>query len=90
MLAERKEKVNADALNDFIEMILNSWTYDRMTKAERENAVEVLRQTQEFSALKGTYRARFQTLHAVYNAYLIGIGYNSFNWREPAEASAQF
>lgn len=74
-----------NALRDFCEMIEKSWTFARMSADEMRRCMEALTWTEEQNILKGTYRQRFYILHAVYNAFLSGIGYNSANWREETE-----
>lgn len=72
------------ALNDFCAMIRNSWTYARMTDEEQARCIEALQCVEDFNALKGTAAARWNLLHAVYSAFLSGLGYtSSTEWREP-------
>ena len=78
---KEKEK----ALNNFIEMIQNSWTYGKMTKEEKDKLLELFNHTITKKALKGSYSKRWEILQAVYYSYLIGIGYDNFNWRESEE-----
>lgn len=69
-------------LSDFINMIKNSWTYAKMTYEERIKLLDMLDSNRTKDALKGTYNNRWSVLQAIYGAYLIGIGYDNFNWRE--------
>ena len=75
-------KPKENALPDFLEMIRNSWTYDKMTVEETSRCEKALRSapTQD---IQGTYHQRWSAYNAVYNAYLIGIGYTGALWREP-------
>ena len=66
---------------DYLEMIRNSWTYDRMTQEEKEKIKELLTSGRIKEDIKGTYQQRWQALNALYYAFLIGIGYNNFDWR---------
>lgn len=77
----RKNKENA--LNDFYEMIKNSWTYERMTEKEKERLSAVLFLDVHIEkVLKGTYSQRWEILQAIYTTFLNAIGYTDFSWRE--------
>jgi hypothetical protein len=81
-----KEKV----LEDFINMIKDSWTYARLTKEEKENFIDHLSWQRTKHILKGTYKQRWETLNELYWFYLLGIGYKDFNWRESERENAMF
>lgn len=69
------------AVADFITMIYKSWTYERLTDAEKEK----LDQAFDFvsrGCIEGTYKARWNTMQAAYTAFLTAIGYNGPSWRE--------
>lgn len=67
---------------DFLEMIKKSWTYDRMTREEKEKIHVILLDCRTTDNIKGTYRQRWEALNAVYFAFLIAIDYNGPDWRE--------
>lgn len=73
------------ALYNFANMIRQSWTYGKMTREEKDNWEKVLNDIRTITCLKGNYNTRWNILQALYMSYLIGIGYNSFNWRESEE-----
>lgn len=73
------------ALYDFKVMIEKSWTYEKMTSEEKDNWERVLNDIRTITCLKGNYNTRWNILQAIYMSYLIGIGYDSFNWRESGE-----
>lgn len=75
-------KNKENVLNDFKEMIVNSWTYQKMTYEEQKRLFEEFDHVRVDNALKGNYNARWNILQAVYGSYLAGLGYNSFNWRD--------
>lgn len=75
-----KPKEQAQA--DYITMIRNSWTFQRMTQKEQEKAIKELHCP---DMLQGSYKQRWYTLEAVYRAFLLGIGYDGAYWREPEE-----
>ena len=66
---------------DYLEMIKKSWTYDRMTQEEKEKIQEILTSGRIKEDIKGTYKQRYDALSTVYYAFLIGIGYDNFDWR---------
>lgn len=66
---------------DYLEMIRKSWTYDRMTQEEKEKIHCILLDYRTTDNIKGTYQQRWQALNALYRAFLIGIGYDNFDWR---------
>jgi hypothetical protein len=70
------------ALHDFRRMIELSWTYEKMTEKEQDSWNDVLNNCRTIESLKGDYHTRWNILQAIYNAYLIGIGYDGFQWRE--------
>lgn len=79
------ERIKENAINDFYNMILNSWTYNRLTKTEKNNFNETMNHTKTKKALKGTYEQRWEILQAIYGAFLYGCGYDGPNWRESDE-----
>lgn len=76
------EKKKENALIDYIQMTKRSWTYNKMFENEKKTVIAVLSNFATKDALKGSYRHRWNILNAVYRAYLVGIGYNDFKWRE--------
>lgn len=83
----KKENV----LQEFEKMIQKSWTYAKMSKKEKEKLHDVFYHTITEKALKGNTKTRWQILQAVYYSYLIGIGYDNFNWREdPTDEKTSF
>ena len=75
------EKENV--IEKFDEMIKNSWTYNKMTIEEKSKWNNILySEYPTRDCLKGNYNQRWKVLNALYRAYLIGIGYTDFNWRE--------
>ena len=72
-----------NALVSFLAMICKSWTFERMTQEEKENCINALLWPAEQGIVRGTYDARFYILHAVYAAFLAGLGYTGGgSWRE--------
>lgn len=84
-------KAKENAYNDWFEMIFKSWTWDRLTDDERSVFVEQMDSWCNYRKLLiGTYKQRWEILNELYHIYLVGIGYNSFNWRENAEENPKF
>lgn len=77
------EKIKENAKKDFIEMIKKSWTYEKLTKEEKDNlAIVFFEDVRLEKALKGSYNHRWDILQIVYSSFLKGCGYTDFNWRE--------
>lgn len=68
---------------DFVEMIEKSWTFDKMTEQEKADCMELLLRSNQ-TAVKGSYKTRWNILLAVYHGFLAGLGYfrNPATWRE--------
>lgn len=71
-----------NTLDLYIDMIKNSWTYDRMTNKEKSNIIDIFYSAQTLNTLKYTKNHKWEILQAIYNSYLIGIGYTDYKWRE--------
>ena len=80
------ERKKEHATHYFMRMIYNSWTYDRMTENERGRLESAIDWADRQGMVKGTFDNRWKVLQAIYNAFLQGIGYTDFNWREPDTA----
>ena len=70
------------ALDNFIDMIEKSWTFDKMAKEEKERLNTLLYSDRTISSLKGTYQQRWVMLQALYYAFLMGLDYRPIGWRE--------
>ena len=74
-----------EALVNFIEMIKNSWTYEKMTEEEQTRLMGMFNHPRVIDSLKGSFIQRWASLQAIYYAFLIGLGYAPINWREGQE-----
>lgn len=75
------------AVYDYMQMICKSWTYNRLTDAEKAQWGKAVEWAQKQGMIRGTYRARWGIMHAIYNSFLHGCGYdNQIDWRERKEA----
>ena len=70
------------AMSDFCGMIRNSWTYQRMTAHEKAQCLAAIQWAHDQGFLRGNYSARWGVLHSIYTAYLFGLGYDGFEWRD--------
>ena len=77
------DKQKENARRDFIEMIRHSWTWNRMTEDEKRHCTDTFFSTASAEAIKGNYDTRYNICHAIYSAYLNGLGYDGGFWREP-------
>ena len=82
--------IKENAVRDFIDMIKKSWTYDKMTKKERYDFLELFGREPYTVAIIGSYRQRWAICNAIYDAYLTGIGYDGPNWRDPHPEESPF
>lgn len=75
-----KNQTLEQVVPDYMETVIqNSWTWHRLTPAERARFENV-----GISKIGGTARQRTETLSLVYWAFLQGLGCDGWNWREPA------
>ena len=79
------ERNKENVFSDYKDTVVNSWTYDRMTEEEKDRCFSVIIFAKNQNLLSGTYRQRWQQLNAVYNAFLLGLGYDGPTWREVEE-----
>ena len=73
------EKENA--VNDYFENVTKkSWTWNRMTNEEKDRFTEFLSEWKD--KIKGNVKARREQFCMIYSAFLEGLGYSGFMWRE--------
>jgi hypothetical protein len=75
------ERIKENAKKNFINMISNAWTVEKMTQKEWDQLINVFDSPQIEKALKGNYNQRWETLQAIFTSYLIGLGYDGGDWR---------
>lgn len=78
-------KDKEQALEDFISMIVKSWTYDRFTKEEKTRCMNLFYELDALGQIKGSYKDRWNILQAIYRGFLVGLDYNPINWRSNNE-----
>lgn len=75
-----EEKV--EIKNQYLDMIFQSWTWDRLYKDEKDRFIELINSDHILKLLKGTRAARWNILNGLYESFLIGVGYTPVDWRE--------
>lgn len=74
---------NMDIKEKFINMIKESWTYNKMTKEEQERCINLFySDIRVKDSIKYIDAHKWDVMQAIYSAYLQGLGYNGFEWRE--------
>lgn len=84
----RTERNKDRAVRDWLEMIVKSWTWDRLTPEERTEFLNIVNRESSLKTITGTYRHRWEVIDLIYYAYLVGIGYKPIGWREPETVPA--
>ena len=85
---EQEKKKASMAYHDFWEMIERSWTWERLTIAERRTLKGRIWESQ--NAFRGSYDSRMNQLQFCYNFFLYGLGYKGLGWRAPEEWSVEY
>ena len=67
------EKENA--IENFNNMIIKSWTYEKLTETQKKQWKNALDTTPIKKEIKGTYKQRWDILNGIYTAFLYGCGY---------------
>lgn len=78
-MKEKRTKIEKEkALEEFMKMIKQSWTWLKLTEEEKERFYECI----DHSILFGTFTQRWRHLNDIYFSFLMGLGYSWDNWRE--------
>lgn len=70
-------KVKENAFSDFIEMVKQSWVYERFTDEERIMWEKHMHEPCTQAAIVGSYEQRWKILQAIEYAFIVGLGYHS-------------
>lgn len=70
-----------EVFNIFIENIKNSWTFEKLTESEQKKFYNLFNSTRIREHIKGTEKQKYSFLNDIYFAFLMGLGYDDFNWR---------
>ena len=68
-------------VNEFYDSLKKSWTWRRLTENEKKK----LNELHVLDRLSGTNNQRIDSLNLIYHAFLLGLGYDSPNWRDEIE-----
>lgn len=75
MKQNEREQIRQEIINN---VYTKSWTYERLSKDEKENIVNLLNNCK----LYGNNKIQIgETLHDVYSAFLTALCYKPFGWR---------
>lgn len=72
-------------VSDFMNMIRNSWTWEKLTVQEKGRFEKIIERVtwEKFDRhIRGNYRNCWRELQNIYSAFLEGCGYEPFGWRE--------
>ena len=75
-----KNKENAQA--DWVDMIIKSWTWAKLTDDEKNRFGDELATPDTQQIISGSYKQRWEILSALYSMFLEGLGYQGSGWRE--------
>lgn len=86
------EKDKIIILAQYRSMIVESWTFNRLTTEEKDrllNKILTPDSAQLREALKGRRGHCWDILQSIYNSYLIALDYTPIGWRETEEEGAK-
>lgn len=76
------ETVRLEELNKVLDMLKSSWTWDRLTEAERAQFMQRAQWLlSSKTALKGAIKHQQEILSECYHMFLLGCGYTPTGWR---------
>lgn len=71
-----------EVLDRFREMIVNSWTYAKLTTEEADHLNKIFESNTLKRTLKYSDNHKWEVLQQIYHAFLEGCGYDGPTWRE--------
>lgn len=78
---ERKNKI-INIIYNRMKVFENSWTFNKLSREEKEKFYHIFTSDEIKNSLTGTEKQIIQALNVIYSAFLTGVGYNGYNWRE--------
>ena len=84
-MKDKKRQENFNIMYNHKKMLEKSWTYEKLTKEEKETFEHIFSSDNLLNILKGTEKQKINILNMIYSSFLAGLGYNGFNWRETQE-----
>ena len=76
------ENKKENAVSDYMKMIKESWTWEKLTEEEKTNFEKSVLWSLEQKIIVGNYKQRYMILHALYHTFLNGVGYTNEKWRD--------
>lgn len=70
------------AQQEWLDMIKKSWTWKKLTAAEKAKFVALFAHPCSNVVIKGSYEQRWEACEALYHAFLEALGYDPLHWRE--------
>ena len=77
---EARKAIKEKVRSEFIAMIKESWTYERLTAKEKENYIKALEKVNIF----GRRNQIWEVLQGVSHGFLAALDYAPTGWREPS------
>lgn len=73
---------HSTAVEDYFQKVIKkSWTWERLTEAERQQFIDM----DVFDKIKGNDKTRIEWLNTIYKSFLSALGYKPIGWRETEE-----
>lgn len=66
----------------YLNIYKNSWTYEKLTRKERQNIISILANCKLYG---NTKEQVCEQMHTIYNAFLSALDYKPIGWREKAD-----
>ena len=73
-----KEQKNENR-NEYIKIVVNSWTYEKLTQTEKINIIAILLNCKLYGRNK---KEVCEQLNTIYRSFLMALNYTPLNWRE--------
>lgn len=84
-------KDKESAYKDFMDMIVKSWTWARLTEQERQTFLESMEHVVQYgNAITGSYMHRWHVMDSLYDVFIKALGYKPIGWRETETDLPQF
>lgn len=83
-------KTKDNAFLKFIEMITESWTYEKLTEEEQKHLLDTFEQENIIGNIKGDFNQRWNIMQAMYSCFLSALNYadDPIKWRQKETRSA--
>lgn len=71
----------------YLNIYKNSWTYERLTRKERQKIISILANCELYG---NTKKQVCDQLHTIYDTFLSALDYKPIDWREPTKLEILF